>query len=188
MMIVSLPIILLLLRRTNHVHAFSLSATTTNAAKVPEEDRRGPISMGVEELADKIGGIGRARVVWDYYSIGIDPALFFDPEKVQEESIETILPLLPSQRRSQPLGKDALERLASLYDNPAGRLEGGVASLSHVSQSKDKTTKLLLRLADGLEVETVIIPWNNTRSTLCMSSQVGCRQGMCVRLYFCEMK
>lgn len=135
--------------------------------------------MGVEELAEKIGGLGRARLVWDYYSIGIDPALFFDPEYSKEESIDTIQKQLPSQRRSQPLGKEALSRLSSLYDNPACRLEGGVASLSHISQSRDRTTKLLLRLADGLEVETVIIPWNDNRSTLCVSSQVGCRQGAC---------
>ena len=73
------------------------------------------------------------------------------------------------------MGKDALERLASLY--AGGRVEGGVASLSLISQSSDQTTKLLLRLADGLEVETVIIPWKGVRSTLCISSQVGCRQG-----------
>ena len=83
--------------------------------------------------------------------------------------------LLPSCRRTQTLGKEALERLSSLYKD--GGIEGGVASLSHISTSADSTTKLLLKLADGLEVETVIIPWNGKRSTLCISSQVGCLQG-----------
>ncbi len=139
--------------------------------------------MGVEELAQQLGGLGRARLVWDYYSIGIDPAVYFD-DSCETESIETVQKLLPSSRRSQPLGKEALDRLSSLY--PAGRLEGGVASLSHISQSRDKTTKLLLRLADGLEVETVIIPWDDTRSTVCISSQVGCRQGNCAFVFVCR--
>ncbi len=140
--------------------------------------------MGVEELGHQLGGLGRARLVWDYYSIGIDPAVFFGSRET-EESVEAIQKLLPSSRRSQPLGKEALDRLSSLYQNPVGRLEGGVASLSHISQSRDKTTKLLLRLADGLEVETVIIPWGDTRSTVCISSQVGCRQGKRAFVFFC---
>lgn len=44
------------------------------------------------------------------------------------------------------------------------------------------TTKLVLRLADGLEIETVHIPMGRGRHTLCVSSQVGCKMG-CT---FCE--
>ena len=73
------------------------------------------------------------------------------------------------------LGKDALGQLAKFYPNG---VEGGVASLSQISPSADGTTKLLLRLQDGMEVETVIIPWfDRNKSTLCVSSQVGCKQG-----------
>eukprot|EP00529_Nitzschia_sp_RCC80_P011722 CAMPEP_0113482488 /NCGR_PEP_ID=MMETSP0014_2-20120614/22944_1 /TAXON_ID=2857 /ORGANISM="Nitzschia sp." /LENGTH=575 /DNA_ID=CAMNT_0000376005 /DNA_START=329 /DNA_END=2056 /DNA_ORIENTATION=- /assembly_acc=CAM_ASM_000159 len=57
------------------------------------------------------------------------------------------------------------------------QIENGVATLSYISRSNDGTTKLLLKLVDGLQVECVIIPWKNKRSTLCISSQVGCRQG-----------
>ncbi len=39
-----------------------------------------------------------------------------------------------------------------------------------------QTEKFLLRLADGLEVESVVIPMKFGRS-LCVSSQVGCRMG-----------
>merc|ERR1711935_1138646 len=51
--------------------------------------------------------------------------------------------------------------------------------MGQISISPDGTTKLLLQLvSDGLEVETVIIPWDDRgRSTICVSSQVGCRQG-----------
>jgi 23S rRNA (adenine2503-C2)-methyltransferase len=44
------------------------------------------------------------------------------------------------------------------------------------------TTKMVLRLQDGLEVESVCIPMGRGRYTLCVSSQVGCKMG-CT---FCE--
>ena len=56
-----------------------------------------------------------------------------------------------------------------------------------VSVSADGTTKLLLRLADGLAVETVLIPplpqkhatarSSRAKTSLCLSSQVGCMRG-----------
>ncbi len=44
------------------------------------------------------------------------------------------------------------------------------------------TSKMVLRLQDGLEVESVRIPMGRGRYTLCVSSQVGCKMG-CT---FCE--
>jgi len=44
------------------------------------------------------------------------------------------------------------------------------------------TAKAVLRLHDGWEVECVLIPMGRGRSTLCVSSQVGCKMG-CT---FCE--
>ncbi|KOO34873.1 hypothetical protein Ctob_010083 [Chrysochromulina tobinii] len=62
-----------------------------------------------------------------------------------------------------------------------------VATVSLETCAADGTKKLLLKLADGLEVETVLIPPlpserrvasnARARTTLCISSQVGCRQG-----------
>jgi hypothetical protein len=50
-------------------------------------------------------------------------------------------------------------------------IENSIASLSHMKVSSDGTTKMLLRMAkDGLEVESVIIPWMEKGfSTLCVS-------------------
>lgn len=45
-----------------------------------------------------------------------------------------------------------------------------------------ETSKLVLRLRDGMEIESVRIPMGRGRSTLCVSSQVGCKMG-CT---FCE--
>ena len=63
-----------------------------------------------------------------------------------------------------------------------------VATVALETEARDGTRKLLLRLSDGLEVETVILPPlpatgrataanARARTTLCISSQVGCRQG-----------
>ncbi len=138
---------------------------------------RGGIAMSLDELTQVLGGRGRAQLAWDCYSIGVDPDLFFgDTIRLGYDAFESIYQLLPSGRRTQTMGKDAVTKLAQLY-GPARRVEGGVASLSHLSSSTDGTTKLLLKMQDGMEVETVIIPWKGVRSTLCVSSQVGCRQG-----------
>jgi hypothetical protein len=139
---------------------------------------KGGISMHLDELAEVLGGRGRAQIVWDCYSIGIDPANFFGSViKLGYDDYESIYGMLPSARRNNRLGPDALDKLASLYSKNGGKVEGGVAHLSYISRAADDTTKLLLKLTDGLEVETVIIPWKGERSTLCISSQVGCRQG-----------
>jgi len=87
---------------------------------------------------------------------------------------EDIRQLLPVKRRTQGLGAPAVKALSSF--TPGG-IEKSIGNISHVSRAKDGTSKILAKLAlDELEVETVIIPWKE-RSTLCISSQVGCRQG-----------
>ncbi|KAL2649726.1 hypothetical protein R1flu_017854 [Riccia fluitans] len=62
----------------------------------------------------------------------------------------------------------------------------GRSAVHHVARSTDGTTKILLRLADNLLVETVGIPVQDkkgaiTRLTACVSSQVGCA----LRCAFC---
>jgi len=53
----------------------------------------------------------------------------------------------------------------------------GRAEIEQVQTSElDGTRKLLLRLADGQRIETVWIP-STSRSTICVSSQVGCALG-----------
>lgn len=140
------------------------------------------ISMNIEELAERLGGRGRAKLVWDYMKIGVDPLVHFRGSSstssildtfiqgVDDASNDDIQSLLPNTRRTQPLGKAALDMLQDMYADYGGKLEGGVVSLSDVSTSSDGTTKLLIRLHDGLEIETVIIPWfDKGWSTICIS-------------------
>ena len=110
-----------------------------------------------------------------------------EDNKAPSTKRESISSLLPGKRRNEGLGKGALQLLANLHTKASssttisGGIEETIGRLSHISTSNDGTTKLLIRMAsDGLEVETVIIPWydrEKPRSTLCVSSQVGCAQG-----------
>ena len=166
------------------------SLAEASGSQSDEITQRGAISMSITELSEYLGGTGRAKIVWDCYKIGVDPQNFFRQDKsistLDQDATDAIFKLLPSCRRLQKLGQSALESLADSYQN-AEQVEDGVARLSHLSTSSDLTTKMLLKLRDGLEVETVIIPVDG-RSTLCISSQVGCRQGALVSPPLCERK
>ena len=110
--------------------------------------RKSVLSASPDALGAALGGSGRARLVWDVLRRGGDP-LTEPPER---------------------LGRPARSALADAFGSPAYRMiTRSVASCG--------TTKLLLELPRGDEVETVIIPNEDDGfSTLCVSSQVGCRQ------------
>lgn len=179
------------------------------------------LSMKIEELENVLGGWGRARLAWDCYSNGVDPHYLFSSdthkpssalsgnEIVTSEYVDKSVlkeAVIPTPRVTQPLGKLAISLLSDLHSHCFGRVENGLATLVHISTSSDGTTKLLLRLMDGFEVETVLIPFwasgehknkdgtstgsdqSSTvgratryaslgRTTVCISSQVGCKQG-----------
>ncbi len=59
----------------------------------------------------------------------------------------------------------------------AGRARISVWRPEAVEESRDGTRKYLFRLADGETVETVRIPMEGERATLCLSTQVGCAMG-----------
>lgn len=134
-----------------------------------------PLSLTLQELSTVLNGKGRAEACWQCFRMGVDP-LWYYQSKEEEEEVEqqhgngAILDR--GWQRGQidglikgNLGKDAIERLKQLK-----QIERDVASLVHVSTSGDGTTKLLLQLSDGLQVETVIIPWSDRqKSTLCIS-------------------
>lgn len=67
------------------------------------------------------------------------------------------------------IAKEDRERLASFFTLTSLRLLSA-------ERSSDGTRKFLFELEDGHAVESVLIP-DADRATLCISSQVGCRQG-----------
>jgi adenine C2-methylase RlmN of 23S rRNA A2503 and tRNA A37 len=125
--------------------------------------------------------------------MGIDPLWYYNPDIPEAHldasvhslindgdkkmwSREDLKELFRSQRKTQGLGRPALETLKQIGSNA---IEESIATISEISKASDGTTKLLVKLLqDGLEVESVIIPWEERgRSTICISSQVGCAQG-----------
>jgi 23S rRNA (adenine2503-C2)-methyltransferase len=165
-----------------------------------QQHRRTALSIPIDELSVILGGTGRARLAWDCYVNGADPQYLFgalsssgsgdnsseNSEYDEYKDVEYVKrQVIPTPRQTQPLGSMALNNLSTLHSHCGGTnnsIENGLATLIHISSSMDGTTKLLLRLVDGLEVETVLIPfYSNTnqfgRTTVCVSSQVGCLQG-----------
>mmetsp|Transcript_15732 Transcript_15732/g.32224 ORF Transcript_15732/g.32224 Transcript_15732/m.32224 type:complete len:512 (-) Transcript_15732:475-2010(-) len=152
------------------------------------------LSHSFEELAEHLGGTGRAKACWDCLRMGIDPVWYYGKQHNQEDEEcmeQTGSPLLRGWSRKQVEERLAAtstrgsptklgEKTLGLLEQVGGeKVEKDVCKLTQISVSPDGTTKLLLQLvSDGLEVETVIIPWEDRgKSTLCVSSQVGCRQG-----------
>lgn len=128
---------------------FSLGlAVVTPTQQQQQQQMVSPLSLHLEELSLLLGGKGRAQACWEAYRTGKDPILGME---AQQKLKESTLPIHTNE---------------------------GVSTLHHVTTCQDGTTKLLLNLvADGLQIETVIIPWpERQRSTVCISSQVGCRQ------------
>jgi 23S rRNA (adenine2503-C2)-methyltransferase len=68
------------------------------------------------------------------------------------------------------LSKDLRETLRTAFT------AGDSLELAGEQVSKDGTRKYLFRLADGNQIESVLIP-DKKRNTLCMSSQAGCALG-----------
>jgi hypothetical protein len=131
----------LLERRTLHVTTAQHNAVTTL-------DGRGPLSLTLEELANVLGGKGRAQACWDCYRLGVDPAWFYaqggdnsgDDDDEQLEPIESILleslnphgatsikrwsrsqiqqELITPRRQSQRMGRHALEKLQQAFSSP----------------------------------------------------------------------
>lgn len=109
-----------------------------------------PLCLSFPELTHTMQGSGKAKAVWKSLRQGIDPL---------QGDLLTIK------------GKQLL--LNALADQP-------LLQATEVSQvvSDCGTRKLLLRLTDGQEVESVLIPSTKySRTTLCVSSQVGCDRG-----------
>lgn len=135
--------------------------------------RESPLSCTFDELSAALGGTGRALAVWEYYRRGLDPIA------VEEAAAARTTGKIGQDDNPLPdsvlVGSKTRKLLKHRFGGP---IRDTVAKVVTEAVSNDGTTKLLLELAkDKLQVETVIIPWDKRqRSTLCVSSQVGCQQ------------
>jgi len=129
------------------------------------------LSLPYDELAALAGGRGAARSVWSLLRAGRQPAQAWR----DDPAAAAVAGTFGLSRARQEAVAAAGARLAEL--EPIRR-----------TVAADGTTKLLLQLADGQAVETVLIPplpdtgskkadSARAHTTVCVSSQVGCRQG-----------
>jgi 23S rRNA (adenine2503-C2)-methyltransferase len=152
-----------------------------------------PLATTFDDLSSQLGGSGKAKACWECFRSGIDPVFVFEKgdesspsflgEREEDGGIlmgwtrqQITEHLTGTAKRGTPLtlGHTTMQLLS---DRTSPSLESSIAQLSKLTTAKDGTTKLLLKLRDGFEVEAVIIPWHDRQtSTLCVSSQVGCRQ------------
>ena len=129
------------------------------------------LSMPYGELTAMAGGPDGAKCVWSLLRAGREPHLAWedDPAAIAAANTAGL-----SQARRVAVASACSDSLAAMVP-----IERTVAA--------DGTTKLLLQLADGLSVETVLIPplpetagkrakSARAHTTVCISSQVGCRQ------------
>ena len=131
--------------------AAALSAAVASPPTAPTPPTQtSTLALPFDELAALVGGTGRARSVWDAVRAGVEP-------------LADASPITIGARRA------LVER---------GLFQFVPATLESEHVARDGTTKLLVRLRDGLAVEAVLIPHNHLpRTTLCVSSQVGCDRG-----------
>jgi len=191
--------------RTHPSSRHQLRADHSDGGRAPPpigESDAGLLGLSLDELGLALGGSGRAVGVWGCLSSGLDPNIMEDGEDPSDASVAaawdavqpTSAPLVAveeqEKRHNGRMGRAAFQRLQELMkryrkaNDEGGKevirtIENSIATLSQLKTSNDGTTKLLLRMRkDGLEVESVIIPWfDKGFSTLCVSSQVGCKQG-----------
>ena len=112
------------------------------------------LSMPFDVLTDKIGGSGKAKLIWESLKRGENPLEYNGEGSLSDKAKDTLLNIL----EGQPLLP---------------------TSVITETLSECGTLKLLQKLEDdNLHVESVLIPSVKfDRTTLCVSTQVGCDRG-----------
>lgn len=149
--------------------------------------------LSLEALAARLGGATPAKALWASLRQGVSP--FMEPGRLGRSAFEALLGLDPGGVLAATFRPEAIEAIIPAGDANRGRsglretaplvdLEGAVRA--ELGEGRG-TTKLLMRLWDGLAVEAVLIPQvpgeaqhspkKQYSTTMCISSQVGCAQG-----------
>lgn len=118
------------------------------------KDKAPPVFiMPVNELAIRIGGSGKAKSIWSFLRRGADPLVHSTKEEISDKCRDSFLDII-----------DGSSFVAS--------------EVTTETKSDCGTTKFLQRLADGQLIESVLIPaLKYGRTTLCVSTQIGCDRG-----------
>jgi len=158
----------------------SLSQSSTNTAVM--STKKGGISMTMEELSEVLGDTNRAQLVWDCYSIGVDPTkIYGNMVDLGYDDFESINESLPKTSRcclalEDSLGPKGMQSLANCYPiSSKGKIENGVAELvtfrnTGEQQLTHNTKKMVLKLADGEKVETFLVTSSSTTNGISSTS------------------
>lgn len=127
------------------LHSAGLPRFSSMAVK---SSRNSILTMPIEALNTITGGPGRSKMVWDQLRTkGLDP---LHVDSTLSEKLRTSL-------------SDYLQTRSAIP-----------AQVVSETTSDCGTKKLLVKLADGQQIETVIIPFEGRYSTVCVSTQLGC--------------
>jgi hypothetical protein len=112
---------------------------------ITNSETQSPLSLSLSELAVVLGGLGRAKLLWQALAQGHDPWAAEAQDIVSAGAMRATL----------------------------AAFSGVPGAVTHTSLATCGTRKLLVRMTDGAEIETVLIPsFSESRTTLCISSQV----------------
>ena len=122
---------------------------------------RTPLTLTFPELAAGLEGTGRAKAFWAQVREGVNPlTAALSGETANDNGV---------------LSLKVRDRLRGLLG------EGGELFPTEITEetlSSCGTRKMLQRLGDGQAIESVLIPsYKHDRTTLCVSTQVGCDRG-----------
>lgn len=121
----------------------------------------GILTQSFLELSNLMGGKGKARIIWKQLREGINPLYY---NNTNDNNMD----------ENEYLSTKAKLRLIEILDNKP-LLSGFVVQ---ESQSECSTRKLLIKLEDDQLIESVLIPSSKfDRTTLCVSTQIGCDRG-----------
>ena len=109
---------------------------------------RGILTMPIDILSALVQGPGRAKLVWSQLrKTGLDP---LDAKSELSKKVQVLL---------------------GQHMNGSSVIP---ASIDSESTASCGTKKLLVKLKDGQQIETVIIPMAGDHCTVCVSTQLGC--------------
>lgn len=130
------------------------------------------LSMPFEELAERIGGSGKAKTIWQSLRQGINPL-----EQTPGEGLSTKGRLWLSAVMGELKGTPGASVINDEHYSYHAKSLIPV-KVEDETLSSCGTRKLLIKLQDGGSVESVLIPsYKFDRTTLCVSTQIGCDRG-----------
>lgn len=132
------------------VRSFELAGVVN---KLSSTTSKSILSIPFDELSELIGGTGRAKILWDSLKQGENPL-------------------------SLPIGEGLSAKVRAAIPTIFGDQPLISTEVSEETLSDCGTRKFLQKLTDGLSVESVLIPAHKFgRTTLCVSTQIGCDRG-----------